>query len=375
MAAPLRVLQVLNGMDRAGAETMIMNLYRNIDRSEIQFDFILFDKKQDAFNEEIMKLGGKIYYIPKLSIGCMFCYCQGWKQFFLTHPEYKIRHGHVRSTASIYLAIAEKAGLITIAHSHNTAENKNNLVVYTMKRILEYPIRYIADYYFGCSVAAGEWLFGKKAVRSSSWHLLKNAVDARNFQYDPKSAGELKEKWNLQSKLVVGHVGRFSEQKNHVGLIEIFEKVVYLKPDSVLILIGDGPLKKEIEKLVFEKGLEKKVIFAGVQENIQPFLQMIDVLVMPSLYEGLPVSIIEAQAAGIPCVLSDAITREVVLSDDTRCLSLKSDPREWAEKVIEGGKIPKKNNYSLIESNGYDIKTTAKWLTEFYINISNHKRG
>lgn len=375
METPVRVLQVFNQMNRAGAETMLMNLYRNMDQSRIQFDFIVFEKAEGMFDQEIRELGGHIYYIPKLSLKSMWLYIKRWNDFFDENRGYKIIHSHIRSTASIYLYIAKKHGLITIAHSHSTVESRDKKIQYTIKRILEFPLGKIADYHFACSDAAAKWLFGPGILQSPSYYLLKNAVDTDALRYNPEKEKEMKRKWRMSGNFVVGHVGRFSTPKNHKKLIDIFEKVAQIDDSSRLILVGDGELRIEIENRVREKGLEDKVVFAGIQKNVSEFLQMMDVFVMPSLYEGLPVSAIEAQAAGIPCILSDAVTEEVIVNDSAKRLPIGASTQVWAEEILKYKSRKKTDTQKLIAERGYDIKETSKWLTDFYLSLSSQCRA
>lgn len=350
---------------------MLMNLYRNMDQSRIQFDFIVFEKAEGMLDQEIRELGGHIHYIPKLSFKSVWSYIKSWDDFFNENRGYKIIHSHIRSTASIYLYRAKKHGLITIAHSHSTVEGKDKKIHYIIKRILELPLGKIADYHFACSDAAAKWLFGSGILQSRSYHLLKNAIDSETFRYNPEKEKQMKEIWKMSGKFVIGHVGRFSTPKNHKKLIDIFETLVQMDDTSRLVLVGDGELKKNIEKQVREKRLENKVVFAGMQKDVSGFMQMMDVFVMPSLYEGLPVSAIEAQAAGIPCILSDAVTEEVIVNDSVKRLPIGASTQIWAEEILKYKSWKKTDTQKLIVESGYDIKDTSKWLTEFYLSLLN----
>ncbi|RRN69918.1 glycosyltransferase family 1 protein [Peribacillus simplex] len=368
MANIMRILHVLGGMGRGGAETMVMNLYRNIDRTKIQFDFIVHTEKKCDYDDEIKSLGGKIHRVPRYTGKNHFQYRKAWHNFFIKHPEYKLIHGHVRSTASIYIKVAKKYGLNTIAHSHNTSSGNGFSAV--AKNILQYPIRYNADYLFSCSEFAGEWLFGKRACKKDNYFILNNAIDIKKFSYDKDIRLKKKKEFQLQNKFVIGHVGRFHTQKNHEFLIDIF-KAVYVKNDNaVLMLVGDGELRHSIEKKVNDLGLNDSVVFTGVRSDIPDLLQLMDVFVFPSLHEGLPVTLVEAQAAGLPCLISDCITNEVRVTDLVTYLPIDLDER-WAEEIVRYSEnVQRKDTYQEVDKAQYNIETTSKWLQEFYFKAN-----
>ncbi|WP_026679376.1 glycosyltransferase family 1 protein [Fictibacillus gelatini] len=366
MEKPIRILHVFGRLDRGGAETMIMNLYRNIDRSKIQFDFIIHTNEKCDYNDEIFSLGGKVYSIPRYTGKNHFIYKKVWKNFFKKHPEYKIIHGHMRSTAAIYLKIAKKNGLITIAHSHSTSSGTGLLSI--IKNTLQYPIRYIANYRFSCSEAAGIWLFGKKGCRSENFYILNNAIDTKKFIFNETIRIKKRKEFQIEGKFVIGHIGRFHAAKNHEFLVEIFKMIHDKNKNTVLMLVGDGSNRQVIEKKVQDLGLIDSVIFAGVRSDIPELLQAMDVFVFPSLFEGLPVSVIEAQAAGLPCIISKQITPEVKVSDLVTSISLREPPEHWAKIVLSHSEgYDRGNIYSEIVKAGYDIKHTSKWLQKFYL--------
>lgn len=370
MDKPIRVLQVMSSMNRGGAETMIMNIYRNIDRSKVQFDFVVHTNKKSDYEDEILSLGGKVYSVPRYKGKNHFGYKKAWKEFFNKHNEYKVIHGHVRSTAIIYLSIAKQFGLTTIAHSHNTASDNN--IKGLVKNILQYPLRHKVDYLFSCSDLAGKWLFGEKAINRKNYFLLKNAIKARDFVYNEKIREEKRKELDLIDNLVIGHVGRFHYQKNHSFLIDIFNQILKLENKAVLLLIGQGNLLEEIKEKVKKLKIEDKVIFTGVRGDIPELLQAIDLIVFPSFHEGLPVTMIEAQAAGVPCLISDTITKEVIITDLVKQVSIKKDAKIWAKEALEiAYKTKRQSQLQNIIASGYDIGDTAKKLTSFYISLTN----
>lgn len=368
MTEPTRILHVLGGLDRGGAESIIMNLYRNIDRNLIQFDFIKHHDEMDSFEEEIKSLGGLIYSIPEYTGINHFEYKKSWDDFFVLHPEYQIIHGHVRSTASIYLKIAKKHGRKTISHSHNTSSGKGISAV--VKNILQYPIRNTADYLFACSKEAGEWLFGEDVMDRDNFHIFNNAIDVKKFLYNKSTRIKVRKEFNLTDELVIGHVGRFSAQKNHFFLIDIFKKLHNIQPNSKLILVGDGELKEKIIKKIKDLRLENSVILTGVRDDVNEIMQGFDVFLLPSIYEGLGIVAIEAQAAGLTTIVSDVIPSEAFITSNIKKKSLNESPTTWAEFIIENKDNNTKNTYSTITDADYDIHQAAKKLQEFYLKIN-----
>ena len=361
-----RVLHVLGRLDRGGAETMVMNLYRNIDRSKIQFDFIIHTDDECDYTSEILQLGGRIYSISKYNVKNHIKYKKEWSDFFYKHPEYKIIHGHVRSTAAIYLKIAKKYKLTTISHSHNISSG--NGIKAIVKNILQYPIRYIADYFFACSNQAGIWLFGKKVCRKSNFFIVNNSIDSKRFMYNKKVRSQKRLELGLENNFVIGHIGRFHPQKNHTFLIDIFKHVIIRKADAKLLLIGDGELFDYINNKVSMLGLQKNVVFIRRSDNISELLQAVDVFVFPSLYEGLGMVAIEAQAAGLPTIVSDSIPEEAFITNLIKKINLSLSEEKWAEEILKYSSKGERNNmYEEICNKGYDINNTAKWLESFYM--------
>lgn len=367
MSKVIRILHVIGIMNRGGAETMIMNLYRNVDRTKVQFDFVENTSEKAIFDDEKLALGGRIYNCPHYNGKNHFEYKKWWNDFFKEHKgEYKIIHGHLGSTASIYLKIAKKYGLCTIAHSHNTIMKKdlNNLIY----KVYSYPTRFIADYFFTCSYVAGVSRFGKKIANDSNrCYLLKNSVETKKFLYDKDVRDQVRKEFDVQDKIVIGHVGRFNVQKNHVFLIDIFKKIYEKNKNTVLFLLGDGEEKEKILEKVKNLDLVDCVRFLGVRNDVNKIMQCMDVMLFPSLFEGLPVTIIEAQASSLPCVLSDTITKECKIIENVEFLSLKTDVDTWSNVTLKMSKLPRYDSSNDIIKSGYDIEQNAIWLQNFYI--------
>lgn len=365
----IRVLQVLHGMDCGGAENMIMNLYRRIDRTQVQFDFLVHTEKKCYFDDEIKGLGGNIYHVPYYNIKNHFSYKKALNVFFSNHPEIKIVHGHLGSCAHIYLSVAKKYGCYAIAHSHNT-KPVNVSLKNILYRLFTFKTRRVADFFFGCSQAAAEYRFGKKIAHSEKCSVLKNAIEIEKFAYSEKNRQEIRNEFDIGNQLVIGHVGRFNTQKNHTFLIDIFAKIYEKNSDAILMLLGDGNLRPSIEQKVENLGLKNNVIFTGVRKDANKFFSAFDVLLFPSHYEGLPVTLIEAQTAGLPIVCSDVITKEAQILNTIYYHSLSEKSDVWAEFVVKDLNF-RRIDFESIENAGYSIECSAKQLTAFYLEACN----
>ena len=357
----IRVLHVVTYMGRGGLETMLMNYYRHIDRSKVQFDFLVHREFEADYDEEIKSLGGRIYHVSRL-VPWSRRYKAELRRFFRTHPEYKIVHVHQDCLSSVALQCAKECGIpVRIAHSHNSNQDKN--IKYLFKRYYMRKIPETATELFACGKAAGDWMFGGKKYR-----LLPNAIAAEKYIYEEGKAKKIKKDLGLEKNLVIGHIGRFNPQKNHKFLIDIFEKCFEKNQKVRLMLIGDGEGRKEIENKVKERGLQDNVLFMGVRRDVPELLQAMDVFVFPSLYEGLPVTMIEEQAAGVPAVISDRVSEECIITKDlVKVEGLEETPEQWAGEILKQVKISKRDRSEEIKRAKYDVETTAKWLEEYYL--------
>lgn len=366
---PIRILHVLGGLNRGGAETIVMNLYRELDKSKFQFDFVVHTTQSGDYTEEILKMGGRIYSIPSYKVYNHFIYKKAWKRFLEKHKEYKIIHGHVRSTASIYLNIAKKFGLKTISHSHSISSGKGIKAI--IKNILQFRIRYIADYFMGCSKQANVWLFGKKIANSDRCFVLNNGINVNQFMFDDKIREKYRNKLGIgKDEILIGHVGRFSPEKNHDFILKCFSKIYCINNNYKLILIGDG---KEKEKLINKYGKKifmKNIIFMGTVKNVNDYMQAMDIFILPSKFEGLGMVLIEAQASGLPCIASSNIPQEVDISKKIKFCNLKNDI--WVEAILNTQK--RRNNLEIDTIKElYDIRKITQELEKFYIKIEREK--
>ncbi|WP_051556412.1 glycosyltransferase family 1 protein [Alkalihalobacterium bogoriense] len=356
---PFRILQVVTIMNRGGLETMLMNYYRQMDRTKIQFDFMVHRNEQGHYDEEITTMGGRIITMPSIRPGHYRRYFQLLDDFFKHNTEYKVVHSHINENCSFVLKAAKEHGVpCRIAHSHLSDLGLDIKLPFRM--YARYMMKDNANQYFACSEKAGEWLFGKKKVK-----VLNNAVNAKEFQYSEQVRNNLRTELNLKDKLVIGHIGRFNKQKNHTFLIDIFQQVKKQKPHSVLLLVGDGHLRPQIEKKVHDLGLGDSVRFLGVRNDIASLMQAMDLFLFPSLFEGLPVVLVEAQAAGLQCIVSNTITKEAKITKNVHFVKLLDSATDWANKVLSTS-TEHMNTFHILREKGYDTTTMADWLTGYY---------
>lgn len=362
MPKPIRILQVFGGLNRGGSESMIMTLFRKIDRSKVQFDFVKHTSVRCAFEDEIESLGGKIYCAPKFKFYNYLSYRKWWKHFFEKHPEYKIIHGHLFTIASIYFNIAHKYGRITIGHSHS-AKSPIKSLKSLLKRPFIYALSKTSDYRFACSQDAGKWIYKDKPFT-----VINNAIDTERFTYSAEKAEKIRKEFNLHGKIVLGNIGRLTTQKNQGFLIDIFAEFHKKNINSALLIVGTGELENFLKEKVARLGLKDSVYFTGSRPDVPNLLSAMDVFVFPSLWEGLPVTIIEAQAAGLTCLMSNAITSEAIVSNLVTCLPLNQGVSPWVQ-AIENRILERKSIYNEIQKAGYDINTNAKKLLDFYTEL------
>lgn len=369
---PIRVLQIVGRMDRGGIENFVMNIYRNIDREKVQFDFLCHYGKEAAFNDEIRAMGGRIYEMPAIRDEThvyywkVFEYISALNRFFKEHQEYKIIHGQMTNTASIYMPIAKKHGVATrIAHSHNSHGKVGLLGVVT--DILKKPVYKYATDLFACSEAAAAYFYPESYIKAGKVKIVPNAIEAGRFRFDPKRREGMRSAIGVDSKLVIGCVGRFRVEKNQAFLLDVLKEALKVEPDTVLLFAGDGPLEDEVKQKAVEAGLADKCVFLGMRSDISDLMQAMDVLAMPSLFEGLPVTGIEAQASGLNVVASTGVPAEMNAIGMVDFLPLESGEKAWAELLIGRAKMERRDTFEKIKAAGYDIHTMVPWLQEFYL--------
>lgn len=365
----LHVLHVFGKLNRGGAESRVMDLYRNVDRAKVQFDFMQHTTKVCDFQPEIEQLGGKVYHVPPFRFWNYFSYCKAWKQFIREHPEIRIAHGHMTSTASIYLPIVHKKGVFTIAHSRNAGVDKG--IKGKLTKFLRRNLAEKCDRCFACSKLAGEAVFGKEAMEQGNVTIIPNAIDAARFTFDPEVRKQKREELHIQpQEFLIGEVGRFDPQKNQKYAVEILAECRKKNFPAKLILIGEGPLMENVRQQVEELRLQEYVIFTGLQKNVVPFYQAMDFFLLPSFYEGLPGVAVEAQASGLRGILSDAITTETAMTSLMEFRSVQEPAKVWADRIMACGHYERQNMLKQMQETGFDVKNLANRLQDFYLRVS-----
>ena len=355
---PKRILHVVTYMGRGGIETMLMNYYRRIDRTKLQFDFLVHRDFRADFDGEIEALGGRIYRVPPMN-PLKPSYWRALDAFFREHP-YEIVHCHLNYKSGVVLAAAKKAGVsVRIAHAHTAGMSAGFA---KLARIMMKPlIPMTATHYVACGKSAGDAIFSGRPYR-----LIPNALDAEALRFDPQVRDRMRRELALGDACTLIHVGRFSDEKNHAFLLDAFAEVLKQEPDAVLLLAGDGPLRGQMERKAAALPGDP-VRFLGVRTDIPRLLQAADVFVLPSVFEGLPVTVIEAQAASLPCVMSNTVTDECTITDLVQRLPI-DDPKVWAEAILSVKGTPRTDRLADIQAAGYDICTAAEKLTRFYLD-------
>ena len=359
-----RVLQVVTHMERGGLESMLMNYYRHVDRKKIQFDFLVHRQERAAFDDEIESLGGKIYRLQRL-VPWSKSYLAALNAFFDEHPEYKIIHVHQDCLSSVILKAANQHGvLVRIAHSHNSNQDKN--LKYPIKLWFKRTIPEYATHLFACGKNAGDWMFG-----GASYQIINNAIDAAAYAYDPEKRAKMRHQLGFTGELVVGHVGRFNQPNNHPFLLEIFTALLKKEANAVVLRVGGGEDMPKMQAKAQILGITERVRFLGVRSDVAELLQAMDIFVFPSLYEGLPVTMVEAQASGLPCIISDKVPPECILTDGlVDIMPLSEDPEAWAAKILEKRSILRTDHHTEITAHGFDITTEAAKLQKFYLEAA-----
>ena len=360
----IRVLQVLGNLERGGAETFVMNLYRKLDRSKCQFDFVVHsDKKTDYYNE-IQSLGGNIFIFPKPSLSSMNTLMSQWNLFLREHEEYQIIHSHVRSYASLIASVGKKNNRKVIAHSHSISNGTGISAV--IKKVLQFPLRYKADYFFACTDEAGKWLFGRNINNNSNYYIIRNGIDVEVFNFDEKVRALYRNKLGIHDEYVFINVASFRKVKNQIFLIGLFTELKRRNKKIKLLLVGSGDELSNVKKEATKNNLEQDVIFLGERGDIAELLQASDCFLFPSLWEGLGISAIEAQATGLKTVCSDKIPCDVKVTD--LCTFSSLDMNSWLGNISTMDYCRYGRAQQIIDS-GYDINDIVNWQTNFYLKI------
>ena len=367
----VKVLHFVSKMDRAGQETFLMNALRNIDREKVEFSFLCTVHVPGDYDNEIMQLGGKLYYLPKPKqkngikrVPEYIDILVKWLQE--NENKFDIVHLHTYHNLDVFvhLEACRRAGIKNIIiHSHNTS-GPHKITHKALGLICRHFYKFER---FACSDEAGVWLFGKKAVKQGKVKMIPNGIDFAKYTYDPEKSEAKKRELGIAGKIVLGHIGRFSAQKNHKFLIEVFYEYQKINSNSVLLLVGRGELEEQIKKQVHDLGLDERVKFLGVREDVPELLQAMDVFVFPSLYEGLGIVLIEAQVAKVPTLINQDIPDEATVSNGVKGLPI-NDSKVWVHSIVQ---LTKMNRHDIIlydRAMAFDITNVVLRLREYYFS-------
>lgn len=371
MSKKIRILTVTPALNMCGGiESYTMNYYRNM-TDNIVMDFATHDIEDNQYKEEITARGGKVFLLSKIGLRTLKKSLEQMSKI-LKENEYDIIHCNMANAAVFYFYYAKKYGVkIRILHNHQA--NYADKLSHKIRNVFLIGIgKRVATHNFACSKLAGDFLFKKK-----KYYIINNAIDVEKFTYNPTVRKKIRKQENIkEDEIVLANIGRFCNQKNQLFLIDIFSEVVKKRDNAKLYLIGSGELKSRIEEKIVEKELENKVIIKNPINNINEFLQATDILVMPSLYEGLPVIGVEAQCADVKCIFSDTITQETKILETTKYERLNNSAQQWAETIYKVAKNTERTNVNeFIKKARFDIKNEAKELEKLYNKIYEENRG
>lgn len=360
----IKVLTITPALSLCGGiESYTMNYYRNMS-NDIEMDFITHEMKDEHYKNEIMTKGGKVYLFPTINMKNLKEFWGQLYKFFEEHHDYDIIHCNMANAAVFYFYFAKKYGIkIRIIHSH-----QNNFADKFTHKLRNMPLIYfgkkLATHNFACSKIAGNFLYKRK-----KYEVINNAIDVQKFKYNEETRKKIREQEEIKDdEILFSNIGRFCNQKNQMFLIDIFNLIHQKNPKTKMFLIGAGELKEKILEKINILNLNNFIYVKEPINNVNEYLQAIDVLIMPSLYEGLPVIGVEAQAAGVKCFFSDTITNEAKISSDTVYIKLSSTPEEWCEMILKQIEtFNRKDQTEILKNKGYDIKGESKKLERLYV--------
>lgn len=358
---PIRILHVVQRMEAAGVQSFIMNIYRAIDRNKVQFDFLTHYSERQFYDDEIERLGGRIYRLSVREDKDFIKYIRDLKKFFMSHPEYKIVHGHMDSLGFFYLGAAKNAGVpIRIAHAHTLIEGGD--LIKRLRHQLNRFYKTNATFLAACSIEAGVYMFG-----NNTFKVIHNPIEIDKFKYNPSIREQVRKEFNIEESMVIGNVGRFAQSKNHHFLLEVLNKIKYKIPNTKLVLIGNGELMGEIKSYGNKLGLNDAILYLGVRSDVNRIYQAMDAFVFPSKFEGLGIVAIEAQASGLPTICSENVPSSAGVTDLFCQLSLSDKSDVWAEKIIsEVQRNERKDQSGKLKKAGYDVRTVSSELISMY---------
>lgn len=367
MPKPIRILEIVNVMDRAGLETMLMNHYRHMDRDLVQLDFLAHRPVAGAYDEEIREMGGRVFRAPRLYPQNCLAYRRFMRAFFAEH-EYPVVHSHIDAMSAFPLAMARSNRVtVRVAHSHSDSVDRD--IKYPIKEIARKRLPGIATHYWACSEAAGVFLFGRQ--NRDKLHIVKNAIDLSGFAFDPAARASARAELGVTGdQLVIGHVGRFGAVKNQAFLVDVLAACASLGEDVVLVFVGDGELRGKVEQKAASSGLSGRVRFLGLRDDVARLMQGFDVLAFPSLHEGIPLTLIEAQASGLPVLASDKVSAEALVLPNCAQMALSEPAEAWAAKASGMARAGRAEGcIDALAVAGYEINQSAKALQETYLSL------
>lgn len=366
MNEPIRVLHVVQRMEAGGTQALLMNIYRNIDRSKVQFDFLVEYPNKEFYDDEILSMGGKIYYTTVRIDFNLVKFKNQLEEILNENHEYKIMHVHVSSIGYLCFSVAKKCGInVRIAHAHNNNSIKD--IKNIPRAILRKLYILNATDYFACSYEAGKYFFKEK-----KFTILNNAIDSKKFIYNQKIRDKVRKSLNIDDYFVVGNVGRLHMQKNQLFLIDVFNEILKEKEKSKLIIVGNGPLEKKIKEKIEKLKLKDNVIMFNNRNDINELLQAMDIFILPSVFEGLGIVAIESQAASTPILISSGVSDMTMISPICEKYPLKESARNWSQKAISlANKHNKREDMQkYIINSQFDIKSISKVMQEYYLKKS-----
>lgn len=362
----IKVLMVLGNTKMGGTQAFILNLLRNIDLNKFQVDLAINSEEKDGgIGDDVKQMGCNIYFWPYYKVFNKYHFVRFWQRFLSEHP-YDIVHGHSTNSAAVYLGVAKKVGCKTIAHSHSAGYRGSRLQQW-LKKYYARQVGGVADYWFACSDKAAERLYGADYRQYPRYYDIPNAINAENYLYDANKAKAIRRQLGVvDDEFLCGHVGTFSAPKNHLFLIDIFSEFLKLKPKSKLVCCGAGALMPQVKEKATALGIIDRIIFPGVVKNCNEYMMAMDAFVFPSFFEGFPVSVIEAEAAGLNVVMSDAITKEVDLTPCIHRCSLSDSAKTWAQTICNLKNNNRQSfNKAIVESK-YNMRTSIKLIVGLY---------
>jgi len=365
-----RILYILSNEPTGGVGACVQNYCAHFD-ADLTVDFLIYtDQRNTPFQRAVKHEENRIFYLPVLGIKTLFLAQKETDCFFRDHAsDYLAVHLHFAGIAALVFPSAEKYGIKhRIIHSHNTKLSDNPLKDFRNKLLSDLGM-HRANHYFACSQAAAVYLYGREKVERDEIYYMYNAVDLSHFCYQPSLRIRTREQLKAEGRHVLFHVGRFEPQKNQSFILKIFSALKKTDENAMLILAGDGPQRKEAEQMAENLGLADSICFLGFTDQVAAYLQAADLFLLPSLYEGLPIVAVEAETSGLPCLLSDTITREVALTDQVFFMNLKDSPETWASQAELMMDNSRKDQSFTVRNRGYDISVEARKLEQYYKNL------